>query len=867
MGPKKELSTVTAAEANRPARKFESAESKAGLGAIAAGSAQLFVALALIKNLLWGKPADAPQSPTEEASASGGSSRASDASQMDALVATPASLDSGDSQRPAESRGGQPTTRPLSQSGSPAEFFQPDAPSPAKSSLQSGPMPGLPRPSNDNIPSPLAAFGGGSAATANALSGGGGGGGGDKTPSDKNDPDRTPNRRDDNRAPVITGNVVLNYAPTQLAVIIGLSDLLQHAQDLDGDSLSIADLSASSGTVVANSDGTWTFTPEAGSYVDVTLTYVVTDGTARVAHTAILDAVADNAPTPDTDTGADPGPGSDYADYNIIDVSASNAPETPVSSSYNAVVTRGTSGNDFIIGRAGNDVIYALEGNDVVHSGAGDDIVFGGHGNDRLQGDAGADVIYGEEGDDTIVATLNDGDDDYDGGEGSDTLDITTSAASTTIDLVKGTAEGVEIGYDKFRNIENVKTGSGDDKIIVDASVNRIETGGGNDTISTSAQLFTGGENARSDGDDYFDGGEGNNTLDFQSTTTSNVVDMRAQTANGSETGNDQFRNIQNITGGSKADIIIVDDAVNTIRGMGGDDVFKTSSAAAYDPDLGHISDGDDDFDGGEGSDTFDVASTSTSNLIDLQLEEASGAEIGTDSIKRFENATGGSSDDVFIANAQANTVLGGAGKDTIKSSKRDDKDDKDKKDDGDDHFDGQDDRDTLDLSSTSTSNTVNLRTGIATGEEIGRDRIEKIENVIGGRGNDVLIANRDQNEFVGGGGDDTFVFQRVEDSSGSRGEWDRVRDFTTGDKIDLSGIDANKNANGHQSFVLDFNPANPATAQATGTIRYRYEQHDDREYTIIRAKTGNDDDDILQIVLDGQIELDQNDFLLSQQN
>ena len=82
-----------------------------------------------------------------------------------------------------------------------------------------------------------------------------------------------------------------------------------------------------------------------------------------------------------------------------------------------------------------------------------------------------------------------------------------------------------------------------------------------------------------------------------------------------------------------------------------------------------------------------------------------------------------------------------------------------------------------------------------------------------------------------------------------------------------MSGIDANKSADGHQSFVLDFQPANPDAAQATGTIRYRYEQRDDREYTIIRAKTGNDDDDILQIVLDGQIELDQNDFLLSQQN
>ena len=275
-------------------------------------------------------------------------------------------------------------------------------------------------------------------------------------------------------------------------------------------------------------------------------------------------------------------------------------------------------------------------------------------------------------------------------------------------------------------------------------------------------------------------------------------------------------------------------------------------------------SDGKDQFHGGEGTDSLVMASATKDLDVNMVAGAARGEEIDEDTFSSYENITTGKGSDTIIADAQSNTVKSGSGKDTIKSSKRDDNDDRD---DGDDHFDGQEDSDTLDLSSTSNGITVNLRTGIATGKEIGTDRIEHIENVIGGSGNDVLIANNDQNEFVGGGGSDTFVFQSVDDSSGSRGDWDRIRDFTTGDKIDLSGIDANKDANGHQSFALDFAPTNPNTAQATGTIRYRYEQRDDREITIIRAKTGNDDGDILQIVLDGHIELDQSDFLPSQQN
>ena len=66
---------------------------------------------------------------------------------------------------------------------------------------------------------------------------------------------------------------------------------MQNASDPDGDTLSVQNLVASSGTLVDNNDGTWTFTPDQGDTTDVTFDYEVTDGGFSVSQTASLDLV------------------------------------------------------------------------------------------------------------------------------------------------------------------------------------------------------------------------------------------------------------------------------------------------------------------------------------------------------------------------------------------------------------------------------------------------------------------------------------------------------------------------------------------------------------------------------------------------
>jgi Ca2+-binding RTX toxin-like protein len=71
-----------------------------------------------------------------------------------------------------------------------------------------------------------------------------------------------------------------------------------------------------------------------------------------------------------------------------------------------------------------------------------------------------------------------------------------------------------------------------------------------------------------------------------------------------------------------------------------------------------------------------------------------------------------------------------------------------------------------------------------------------------GGAGDDVLLPGRGGDRIAGGAGDDHFVFQTAREAG--RGGWsDRIVDFGRGhDRIDLSGIDADRKADGDQAFA-----------------------------------------------------------------
>ncbi|MRG74168.1 tandem-95 repeat protein, partial [Alphaproteobacteria bacterium HT1-32] len=96
-----------------------------------------------------------------------------------------------------------------------------------------------------------------------------------------------------NDAPVVSGAVTVTGEDTGVALTITLAELLGTASDVDGDVLSVSDLSADTGTISDNGNGTFTYTPPGADYVGIaTLSYTVSDGQGGTqAATASVDYV------------------------------------------------------------------------------------------------------------------------------------------------------------------------------------------------------------------------------------------------------------------------------------------------------------------------------------------------------------------------------------------------------------------------------------------------------------------------------------------------------------------------------------------------------------------------------------------------
>ena len=164
----------------------------------------------------------------------------------------------------------------------------------------------------------------------------------------------------------------------------------------------------------------------------------------------------------------------------------------------------GTNVADVILGAAGNDELKGSDGDDYLDGGKDHDALFGGGGQDLIFGRDGNDKASGGDDDDTFVATEGDGNDNYDGDSGTDTLDLSGTAAPATVSLERGTATSADIGHDRLSSVENVIGGSGVDHITGDHNQNRLDGGAGDDIIIGGL------------GDDLLIGGAGNDAFVFQ---------------------------------------------------------------------------------------------------------------------------------------------------------------------------------------------------------------------------------------------------------------------------------------------------------------------------------------------------------------
>ncbi|MBZ9799559.1 peroxidase family protein [Mesorhizobium sp. ES1-4] len=306
-----------------------------------------------------------------------------------------------------------------------------------------------------------------------------------------------------NRAPVVNGPIVLPSLAVNTPMLIAAAMLLAGASDADGDSLTVTNLTPSSGSVTQGPDG-WTFTPDTDDSSQVSFTYDISDGHASVHQTASLDLVAVAAEGEGTDapvSGGDAHLGTDGDDVMIggpdADVLSGGQGDDVILGNDGADTLLGGAGDDLIkagagddvvFGGAGNDIIFGGDGHDMLFGDAGDDRIFGDAGNDTIEGGAGNDTVYGGSGDDRIIANVGDGDDVYWGEDGQDTLDYAAISASLTIDLGNGllhhgSVSSAQTGHDTMFGFENMIAGSGDDTIIANDAANIMDGGLGSDTF------------------------------------------------------------------------------------------------------------------------------------------------------------------------------------------------------------------------------------------------------------------------------------------------------------------------------------------------------------------------------------------------
>lgn len=298
----------------------------------------------------------------------------------------------------------------------------------------------------------------------------------------------------------------------------------------------------------------------------------------------------------------------------------------------------------------------------------------------------------------------------------------------------------------------------------------------------------------------------------------------------------------------------------DTLTGKSGNDVLNGMAGA----DMLNGADGDDMIFGGEGNDVLlagagdDIA---YGDAGDDRIMGGAGRDMlfggeGNDDILAGDGADmvyGEAGADRIFGNAGNDMLNGGAGNDEVHGGEGHDRF-LATVDDGNDVYFGDEGSDTLDMSAILADANIRLgsagsdRGAVMVGDSI--DTIWSIENVIGGAGNDTIIASDAVNVMDGGEGNDTFVFE-----SAAAADGDIIRGFNAGDVLCFSDLDADAGIEGNQSFTL----AGRDMTIGAGQLTFSHDNADGEDVTIVTGDTGTD---TFSVKISGHHDLQEESFL-----
>jgi Ca2+-binding RTX toxin-like protein len=344
-----------------------------------------------------------------------------------------------------------------------------------------------------------------------------------------------------------------------------------------------------------------------------------------------------------------------------------------------------------------------------------------------------------------------------DGGADTDTLSYASLSGGVSVHLQGATASTVTGGgADVISNFENLIGSNFADSLRGDdLQANSIDGGTGNDTVDGGDGNFA----------DTLAGGAGTNTLSYASHTAAGAGVAVTLNTTGAGTvsgacGADVISNFTNAIGSAGDDTLSGDGYSNTISGGAGDDLIDGGNDLVADV-----------LDGAGGNDTLTFANivNVASFGVNLTLNGAAGATVqavggnaasgaGADAVVNFENVIGSQYADYLGGDANANSLVGGNGNDTLDGGN----------DALADTLDGGNGTDTLSFAFLANANAwgvdVTLNGGTpATVQAVagnaasgsGADVVVNFENVFGSQYDDHLTGDGGANSLYGGAGDD----------------------------------------------------------------------------------------------------------------
>jgi Ca2+-binding RTX toxin-like protein len=448
----------------------------------------------------------------------------------------------------------------------------------------------------------------------------------------------------------------------------------------------------------------------------------------------------------------------------------------------------GGLGHDSIYGEGGNDTLYGYSGDDEVSgsdsanyldAGADNDLVFGHAGADTLFGGGGNDSLYGAGGNDSLSANSgddylqgDDGDDTLQGAGGNDTLrgdagnDRLEGGANDDY-LLSGDGNDLALGNDGNDTIhghagnDKLQGGSGNDQLLAGEGQDTVEGNDGNDlliAVNVNGHKYDQTPNPLNSGVQSFDGGAGLDRLVIDDDVSVTLT----QTGFSLSTSSIQHHIVSieeaELSGGNSNTIFDASAyaGYTWMFGKGGDDTFIGSSGV----DVMSGGTGNNIYLGRNGNDIVVVDPGSEDNLVTelssegIDLIDLTAIEmpltvgVGSKTIPSFIDASNHYVLYLSAEKGMVEKVRLGAGEDTVEiaygiSSGI--------------ALDGHAGIDTLDYSGQSNGDpwlskvNVNLLDKTATAF----DRVEMIENLVGGFIGDSLVGENGTNVIQGNAGDD----------------------------------------------------------------------------------------------------------------